>query len=126
MSTPPNTTIIPLTFGQIPCKGAKCIPFKLDFSAAASYELNFSAQLANGSIDFIQTMYVDNTLNLAASLFATVDGSQQTLAFPQKSLAYMPILAPQFTRIVLTSAGTVVVYVAFMNFYVPPTVWAVP
>jgi hypothetical protein len=120
-----NLGILPAMNGIVPCEGAKCIPFTADFSAAAEYDFNFTPLQQQGQISTIQCVYVDNTGN-GSNLVLTVGGTQQTITVPKNSAGFFTIIAPQYTTVKATTAGMVAVYLAFLNFYIPPIVWAAP
>lgn len=117
--------ILPALNGIVPCEGAKCIPFIGDFSAAASYDFNFTQVQQSKQISTIQCVYVDNTAN-ASNLTISIDTTNQTIVVPANSAGFFTIIAPQFTVAHATTAGVVKVYFAFLNYYIPPIVWAAP
>ena len=112
-----------ISFGTVPCNGPRAVPFKANFNLASQYDFNFTAAQQGGQIDSVQTVYVDNSANTAA-LTLTIDGTQQSIVIPPNSCAYLPIVAPLATVIHATTTGLVTVYLAFLNFYIPPTVWS--
>lgn len=123
--SPTGLGILPLINGTPPCNGAKVIPFIMDFNAASVYDFDFTQQQQGGQIDYIQTAFIDNTLN-AQNLIVTVGASQQRIQVPKNSAGYFTLLAPNPLKCSFTTTGLVLVYVGFINFYIPPTVWAAP
>lgn len=120
-----NMAITPLQFGAPPCSGAKCIPYNADFSANAQYDFDFSQQIQGGQIDNIQTAFVDNTLN-PQNLVLTINGTSQRIQIAKNTAGYYSLLTPSLPKVSATTTGLVLVYFAFLNFYIPPTVWSAP
>ena len=125
MTVANSSGIIPVKTGTVPCDGGKVIPFILDFSVGNQYDLDFTQVIQSGQIDNIQAMYIDNSLNTSPVL-VFINGTQQTLTFATKTLAYMPLLTPTQPKLSVSSAGAFKIYASFFNFYIPPQVWAVP
>lgn len=110
--------------GSLPCEGAKALPYTMDFSATNEYDFDFTAQYQQGQFTTVQGCFIDNSLN-AATLIITIDGTNQTIVVPKNSCGYYVFLTTTPPKLKITSTGNVSVYVAFINFYVPPTVWSV-
>lgn len=115
----------PTNNGLIPCEGCKTIPFTFDFNAFLAYLVDLTLQQDQKKISVIQSVYIDNSLNLTNTLSIDVDTTGQHLVFPQKSCGYVPLLVPTPSKLTFSSAGAVVVGVQLLNFYIPPTVWGV-
>lgn len=110
--------------GLLPCEGAKAMPYVADFSATTEYDFDFTQQVQNKQFTTVQGLYVDNSAN-ASSVVITVGGTNQTITVKANTCGYYTLLSTGNPSFKITSAGGVSVPLVFLNFYVPPTVWAV-
>lgn len=109
--------------GVVPCEGAKCVPFIADFNLASVYDFDFTTAQQGGQISSIQTVFIDNSAN-GSALVITIDGTQQSFSVKANTCGFYILIAPMATRVHATTVGLVKVYFAFLNFYIPPTVWS--
>lgn len=110
--------------GSLPCEGAKCLPYQADFSAANEYDFDLTAQWQSQQFSTLQGFYIDNSAN-SSTVTITCGTTNQTIVVPPQSCGYYTMLMTTPPKFSAVSAGAVVVYIALMNFYVPPTVWKV-
>lgn len=107
----------------IPKEGPRVYPLSLDFSADTSFSLDLLQIVNRGYMSFIQTIFVDNSLNDEA-VTITPDIAYQPLKIPPRSQGYLPILVPNQPKLVFSSSGGVKVVVNLLNIPLPAQVWA--
>lgn len=107
----------------IPKIGPKALPLQFDFSAAASYTLDFVGIIQQNKIDRIQTLFLDNSANTAGNLSVTFADTGQTVICPPGWQGYVPVLTSATPRIVISSTGTGKAQVWALNFPEPPGFW---
>lgn len=122
----PNATglgIVNILNGETPCLGPKCIPYTANFALGNRYDFDLTQFIQNNQLENIQTIYVDNSAN-GNILTITMVGTNQTVVVPKNSCGYYTILMPKLASFSAVTSGTVLVYFAMLNFYIPPTVWS--
>lgn len=112
--TPIPATILERTLGM-PAEGPKCVPVTLDFSAADTYNLDYSNMARRGFMQSLQTVWVDNSLN-GDPVSIIIPASQQTVKIPANTQGYYCLICPNPIKISFTSAGAAVVTVLLLNF----------
>lgn len=109
-----------------PRKGPQGIPVSLDFTGGViSVDVDFALEQANGVIDFIQSMYVDNKDN-AQNITFTFRGSGYIVRVRAGQQGIWTVIVPDGP--VAFTAGTtggVVVKTIFMNVSMPPMTWGI-
>lgn len=110
--------------GLTPCEGPKALNYIMDFTAAAEYDFDLSQQWQQGAFTTVQCAYIDNGLN-TSPCFITVNGTGQTITVPPNTCGFYTLLMVDPPKLSIASAGQFQIYVALLNFYVPPTVWKV-
>lgn len=103
-------------------KGPLAVPISPDWTVQQSYLVDLSIQNQFGTIDMVQTLFMDNSQS-SAPLYAVNAVSQQTIICPAKSQGYFPFLCPQPSRFTLMSTGGVRASIECLNFPIPPAVW---
>lgn len=101
----------------MPPGGPKCLPIQLDFSAANSYELDYTNMQQRNFLDMCQTLWVDNSLS-SSELWVSIPGSQQTIKVPAASQGYFTVLCPNPIKMNFTQPvnDPVVCQVTLMNY----------
>ena len=99
----------------MPEGGPRCLPLRLDFAAALSYDLDYGAMQQRGFLSMVQTAWVDNSLS-ATILTITILGTNQVLKIPAGVQGYFPVLVPNPIKMSFASAGGVVCQVILLNF----------
>ncbi len=96
----------------------------LDFSAAASYELDFTTVNQGEVFGIIKSMFLDNTDN-PSEIVVSVSSTQQRFTIPAFSEGYFSIIAAQQSRVRLDSDGgsTSIITATFHNWFIAPQVW---
>lgn len=108
--------------GLIPPEGPKVVPLSADFSAAASYTINFLLTQSQQFMSQIVSVFVDNSTN-DQEVSITVGVINQVLKIPAHSQAYLPLFAPKNTVLTVASTGAHVVGFFFVNVPLPAAVW---
>jgi hypothetical protein len=124
-----NALIIAINqINQLPEEGAKSIPLmsQLNFtSTVSSYVLDLTLFIELGNISFIQTIYIDNSLN-ANPFSVTMNSSGQVITAAPYSQGYYPVLAPNPAKFTFsTLPGSGIIPVQLINTPIPGPVWSV-
>ncbi len=119
----PLQNIVPTFNAMVPAEGPKAIPLLLDFTAAQSLEVDFSALYSQQKIAYVQTLFIDNSNNTAILSIAAGAQSNQVIKVPPGAQAYLPILEPNPPRFVISTTGGVAVQAQFINVPMPAHVW---
>lgn len=109
--------------GCIPQSGPKALPIDYDFSVATSYTQNLFSAQGQGWIEFVQSLYIDNSAN-GQPITIDIAQTRQHLSVPAGFCAYLPVLAPNPPNMTFTTTGGVAIRVHFLNFFMPPLVWS--
>lgn len=73
--------------------GPLVVPQNVDFQTATNVEVDLSALVQNGNIDFISGAYIDNSQS-SEDLTIVVAGTNQRIIIGANQQGYMPLLAP--------------------------------
>ncbi len=126
VATANPTGNIPVVNGSVPCEGTKILPFSLDFTAGpTSYSIDFTQVFQQKQFSTLQTVWIDNSEN-NDPLSIVCNTSNQIITAPARSQGYYALLQPTPGRVLVQTAGSLVITIIFLNFYIPPTVWPVP
>lgn len=109
--------------GLLPCEGARALPYVADFSINTEYDFDFTLQFNQKQFTAIQGLYIDNSKNAQSVTVTCLGGTEQTIVAPPNSCGYYTLLSTSPPKFSVASSGAVSVFLAFLNFYVPPTVW---
>lgn len=104
--------------------GPTAVPASFDFSVATSYAVDLTLLQSQAVLDFVQTIFIDNSLN-ASPCQVVIAASAQTIECPPASQGWFPVLVPSPGRLLFNSVGGVVVKVELCNFPVAPAVWGI-
>lgn len=111
----------------VPPEGPKAVRIPLNFSLATSLLADLTMLVQgqpNPQMSYVQTLFIDNSIN-GQSLSIITDALVQTVVIPPFSQAYVPILQPNFPKIIFQSSGAVLCEAFALNFPVAPAVWSV-
>ena len=112
------------TASTIPSDGPKAIPLLLNFSVAASFDLDLTNPIDQKKISMVQTIYMDLS-NASDDLIITVGGSNQIVRGVAKTQGYYNVLAPYPARFNFANAsGSDLIPVFLINVPVPGVVWS--
>lgn len=109
----------------VPYDGPKTVPLFFDFTTQPEYIVDLGLAEMEARIPFVQCIYADNSLNTGA-LIVTVAGSHQTLTFPAGYQGYLPVVAPNPAKFMLSLATGGVnanTGVQFLSCFIPPILW---
>lgn len=113
-----------VAFGNAPRAGSRAMPQNLDFSVVNPIEINLSSEQMQKRIEFVQSMYIDNSSN-PAPLTIKFGGTAQTIIIPPGYQAYIPVLATTDNfHALFTTNGTPVVPIQYLSFPVAIALWA--
>jgi hypothetical protein len=99
-----------------PNQGPRELSVSVDFSFAATQQLNIDQASENGEIDFIQTVWADNSAS-GATLFITNNVNGQTIQYPAGSIGYQPVMGdrnPKYT-VSCTDNTQTAIQIKFIN-----------
>lgn len=110
-------------YGEYPTDEPKALKVEVDLTSSASYLVDLTAELENGALGVIQTVFADNSANAAVLTIACESG--QNIIVPKSSQGYFPIIAGNPPRFVvsLAAAGQKVTLM-FINIPMPVGTWA--
>jgi hypothetical protein len=105
-------------------KGPKALPMVLDFTSLTAYTFDFVAEEEGGVIDFIQGVYVDNSLN-PNPLTLLFHLTQQKIVIPATAQGLWPVICPDNLACDATSlsGAGVIVTLLFLNVPTAYTQW---
>jgi len=125
MSTSITGNHIPVetSVGLAPAHGQVQITQSVTLVSGTSQLLNFVESLNKSKIDFIQTIYADNSQN-SSPLVVVCNLTQQTLTWPPFSQGYIGCMVPrEASFFTVTSSNSVTVNMHFMAMMVPYAIW---
>lgn len=125
MATPINTgtqAAFDNFYGFAPKKGPRSLAQSIDFGIANPYYIDFVSAVQADKLEWIESIYVDNSLNPAPLKFVFAQ-SEQSIIVPANAQAYLPVLCPNDPGFTLSTTGTPIVKIHFLNFAVPAAVW---
>jgi hypothetical protein len=121
-TTVPNP--IKVNIGSAPAEGRLCVPYNIDFTAQQTATIDLTnIQQMQQRISFVQTVYVDNSLN-AQPVTLTMANTSQKLTVPANSQAYLPMALSLQNSIVVATTGGIVLPLQLFNFGIAPFVWS--
>lgn len=80
------------------------LTLSVDFTISTSQSLKLENAIERKIIDFIQCVFVDNSLN-TAPLTLFIHSTQQTVTWPAFTYGYIPVLCPNPPHITVTCTG---------------------
>lgn len=116
---------MPIPTGDAPdCKlGRRAVHVIIDFTLGNPFALNMQDIQQRGQFDSAQTLYVDN-INGTGALRITMGLTLQEIDVPAGAQGYFPILQGNPPNMVVQAlAGTPIVNIQVLNFFMPPMVW---
>jgi hypothetical protein len=114
-----------ITLGYAPKEGAFALPVTLLFNtnAVQQISMDFFKEQSQGQIEFIQSVFIDNSQNPQglALRFPTL---QQQITVRTQMQGYFPLFAPNgaFSLTAVTT-GNVDIPIIFCNVFINPSVW---
>lgn len=115
-------TPVPVTYGYGPESGPKTVFVKPDFSEKSVFDIDLDRLIENGNIEFIQSVFVDNT-DSSQALIIEPQMSQQRIVVPASWQGYFPLFAKTGQIKVTCADNTAQIGLNFNNFPVPAMLW---
>jgi len=105
-------------------KGPLVVPQYIDMRTASEVEIDLSPLVQNGNIDFVSGAYVDNSDN-TLELVIDIAGSNQRIIVPANSQMYVPLMAPNNPKFILSCSASpaLIIQVFFYNIPLLPYLW---
>lgn len=101
--------------GHSPAHGSRALFAPFDFAGVTSIGFNFYQELTDGNMDFVQSMFIDNSLN-TAEFQIIFDGTRHKIVAQPYSQGIYPVICAQGKLTgVASSGGGVRVPVYFHN-----------
>lgn len=114
-----------ITLGYAPSQGARALQVKLNFNSLAVQTITFDTfkEQSGGGIEFIQSVYIDNSQN-AQGLALAFPALGQQITVRTQMQGYFPLFLPNgaFACTALTT-GNVNINLIFSNVFINPSVW---
>lgn len=98
------------------------LPIMLSLTANTAKEFDVFLEEATGQLGFVQSVFVDNSLNTAELRFI-VGGAQQVLVIPAYAQGTFPMYAPNQTRLRAICANSIDIPIQLCNFPQPYLIW---
>lgn len=99
---------------SFPKQGNRELPVTLDFTNAGTLFDDLAAEMQAGQIDFVQSVYIDNSLNAASLLITFLDTGMNITAQPYSQGIY-PVIAGGVPRYRATTSPGQKVEIIFSN-----------
>lgn len=104
--------------GEAPRKGPRVVPLNLDFSLKAAYDINLASMQENDRIEFVQGVWVDNSLG-AFSISCLNRRTGQKITWPAGAYGWAAVFCPNQPNLVFTGLladGSAVIPVILTSF----------
>jgi hypothetical protein len=119
-----NLGAMDVASGFAPKNGPRSVPTLIDFSIASPFNLDLTFLEQMDKLEFVQTVYIDNSLN-ASSVTVQSLGTQQKVTCPPNAQGYFPLLVTQQPKFIIsTASGTPIVPIQFLNVAIPCMIWS--
>src|ERR1044072_5286380 len=106
----------------VPKEGPKVVPVILDFSGIDTIELDGNQIVTMGGIDYIQTIYIDNSEN-TESVSIRSNITNQVITCPPHSQGNFNVFTPNMPKFYISTDGALEISIFFCNFPLIPCVW---
>jgi len=95
-------TSFPVFNGYAPKEGPKALPIAFDFTSVASVDIDLFTENTNGVIQYVQAVYVDNSLN-PNELTIFFPSTQQKIVIPATAQGVWPVFSIDQVRLTISS-----------------------
>lgn len=113
----------PVAYGEAPRHGSRAMAINLNFSVESPVNINLTDDQMHMKLEFIQSIYVDNSLNPNALTF-TCRTTNQIITVPATWQGYIPLVAPTDNpKISFATPGTLIIPVQLLSYPVPCMLW---
>lgn len=103
MPSNPQLTAFPVFNGMAPTQGPRALPINFDFTTSAQPQVhNLLTENANGIIQYVQSVWVENDDN-PNTLYITFQGTGQIIAVPSKTHGTWPVFSTDQVVVTLES-----------------------
>ena len=108
----------------LPEEGPRSIPLLLDFTVAATWDLDAELLQARGFFSMIQSIFIDASMS-GVNVSVTVNGTGQVITAKFRTQGYYSLLVPNPVRLTFSSVGGVAgVRIQLLNVPIPGAVWS--
>ena len=122
--TPSGGLIVnPLFTALIPNEGPKGVGLNFDFSVSASWLADFQQAVDGGRISGVQSLFVDNWASGQTVTVISLETGHR-IEVPPYSQGLFPILTIRLPKIQISSSGTGLAAIYFLNVPVPYATWS--
>lgn len=111
--------------GYTPGQGNRELPTVLALSGAQSFDDDLTNEMLQGSIETVQSVYIDNSLNGQSVSIQFKGGPRQKITCPANAQGYFPVVPFGAVKFTATSTGAVDVPVIWSNTERNANVWKV-
>lgn len=110
----------------LPPEGPKCYPLQLDFRTVNEQVADFTMAIQQQHISFVQSIFIDNSLNMN-QLRVITDQLYQNIIVQPETQGYFAVLVSDSAKLTFQTvvAGNLVVPIFVLNVPVTPYVWSV-
>lgn len=117
-------TAFPVFNGYAPKEGPKALPVDFDFTTLGTFAFDLMLENSEGVIQFVQSVYVDNSDNPGALTMRFAQTGQR-LVIPANSQGQYPVICPDQTQVVMSCPVSALAKgrAIFMNVPMPYTQW---
>lgn len=117
-------TAFPVFNGYAPKEGPKALPVDFDFTTLGTFAFDLMLENSEGVIQFVQSVYVDNSDNPGALTMRFAQTGQR-LVIPANSQGQYPVICPDQTQVTMSSPvnASAVGRIILMNVPMPYTQW---
>lgn len=120
MPAAPGRGVFGIPLDTQPVQGGVGVSLNLDFTAGNQASGDFGQEMASGVIDYVQSVYIDNSGNTKA-LSITFGGTLQNITVKPNTQGYYPVVPANgtFSWVAVSTGANVKVPVIFMNVKIP-------
>lgn len=118
---------VPVWNTLAPINAGKAVMDLLDFSTDSSIDVSCADEQRGGTVEYVQTLWVDNSIN-TATLSILVKGTGQVIKVAPKTQGYYSVLSAQEFKATIstTPAASLLVTLGFINVEIEPSYWVLP
>lgn len=115
-------TPLSVTLGHSPKEGAKAFPQSYNFALGATFTLDMTSAQFTAKLSVVQGIFIDNSANNAA-MTVNSSGFSQTISLGAGWQGYLPIVTGERNVFTITSAGSGIATIIYLNYPVPFGLW---
>lgn len=113
---------------MLPQMGPRAIPITVDHTSDDDVNIDLSALVRDGVVDYVSGAFIDNSENAAELILEVDGGTGQQVKVPANSQAYLPVLSVNPPKFISRTTATGGLYIPIIFYNVPmlPYVWSTP